>query len=145
MKKRYLLFVSLVLAALVAGCSNFSYQHPIGVPTVSISLGNRSLAQDRDTLNWVLSFTLNTYTLPGSPAGVINSFQLSSGGSLTAGLRVESCEPSTSTDCGPFKVDYSLEFTSYPPVGSYEIVSYTVVGQNGSVYTQRLPEPLVIH
>lgn len=144
MKKWYLTFMALVLAGAIVGCSNFSYQHPIGIPTVSLSLGNRSLTQDAYTGNWILSFTVNAYTLPGSPGGVINAFHLSSGSTLTAGLRVENCEPVTATDCGPFAVDYNIEFASLPPADSYVITAYTVVGQNGSVYTERLPEPIVI-
>ncbi len=129
----------------IAGCGNFNFGHPVGVPTVTLGIGDRSLTQDQDTGIWTLSFTLNAYTLPGSPAGVINSFQLQSGGNLTAGLRVEDCEPKTATECGPFTVKYSRGFTSYPPENSYIITAYTVVGQNGTVYTQVLADPLVIH
>jgi len=145
MKKTWLAAVAALLMFVLIGCNNFSYTHPIGIPTISLSLGDRSLTQDERTGKWILSFTMNAHTLPGSPSGVINSFELSSGGFLTAGLRVEGCEPVVSTDCGPFTVNYSLGFATYPPVGSYVITAYTVVGQNGSKYTERLAEPITIH
>jgi len=145
--QRGLILTMFALAGLLfAGCGNFKFGNPVGVSTVTLGIGNRSLTQDKDTYNWILSFTLNAYTLPGSPAGVINSFQLQSGGNLTAGLRVESCEATATTDCGPFAVNYSLDFgTTPPPSGSYVITGYTIVGQNGTAYTQVLADPLVIH
>jgi len=145
--QRGLILTLIALAGLfIAGCGNFNFGNPMGVSTVTLSIGNRSLTQDQNTNNWNLSFTLNAYTLPGSPAGVINSFQLQSGGSLTARVWVGGWEATATTDCGPFSVDYSLDLgTDLPPNGSYVITGYTIVGQNGTAYTQVLAEPLVIH
>ncbi|WP_293177356.1 hypothetical protein [Oceanithermus sp.] len=146
--KKYVLAGLFALTAtllVLTGCSNFSYSNPIGVPTVTLSIGDRSLTQDTNTGLWTLSFSLNAYTLPGSPAGVVNSFALQNGGSLSAGLRVESCGQEVATDCGPFTVNYSFQFAGYPPEGSYVITAFTVTGQNGTVYQQPLAEPLVIH
>jgi len=143
MKKWWLSIAAVLLMMVFVGCSNFSFTRPIGTPTVTISLGGKSLSQDSKG-NWILSFTVNAHTLPGSAAGVINNFALSSGSYLSAGLRVEQCEPTVETDCGPYSIDYSLTFSSLPPENSYVITAYTVVGQNGSSYTIDMPEPLVI-
>ena len=135
MKKWWFVITAVVLMLVFAGCSNFSFVRPIGTPTVTIALGDNTLVQDERTGNWILSFTISAYTLPGSAAGVINNFALSSGGYLSAGLRVEQCDPTAETDCGPYSIDYSLTFPSLPPENSYVITAYTVVGQNGSSYT----------
>jgi len=144
MKKWWLAIITAVFFLALIGCNNFSYRNPIGIPSLSLSLGDRKLTQDKETENWTLHFVMDAYTLPGSPAGVINTFHLANGGSLTAGLRVEECDPAPADECGPFSITYDIDFVDIPPVNSYVISAYTVVGQNGSVYTQKLAEPIVI-
>ena len=144
MKKWLLMGVFFLTLALTA-CNNFNFGNPVGTSSVTISLGDRSLTKNQDTGVWSLQFTLNAHTLPGSPAGVINSFTLDGGGTLTAGLRVESCPATSQNDCGPFSsVAYTEEFFAIPPAGSVVVTAYTIVGENGAVYTQKLADPLVI-
>ncbi len=144
--KRWILagFLAAVGLGLTA-CSNFSFQHPIGVPTVVVSVGDNSLTQDPDTGNWTLEFQLEARTLPGSPGGVIVSFSLDGGGQLDAGRRVERCPVTEAEPCGPFVTNYKREFTSYPPAGSYVINGLTVMGENGAVLHQALQAPIRIH
>ncbi len=139
--------IGLVLLSLgwLAGCGNFSFQNPIGVPTAVISIGDRSLTQDQTTGNWKLAFSLEARTLPGSPAGVILEFDLDGGGTLEAGRRVERCPATNPEPCGPFVTNYELEFVSYPPPGSYVVVGYRVMGENGAWMNVRMPQPLKIH
>jgi hypothetical protein len=141
--KRWIGFITLALAALLllAACSSY----PIGTPSAVISISNQSLTQDQKTGNWKLEFQLEARTLPGSPGGVILEYKLDGGGGLSAGRRIERCPATESDPCGPFTTDYTLEFTSYPPDGSFVVVGYTVMGENGAVATISLPAPLRIH
>jgi hypothetical protein len=143
--KKWLLLLTLTALFALVGCGNFNFGNPIGAPTVTLALGDSSLVKDTETGNWTLQFTVNAYTLPGSPAGVVNSFQLQDGGSLTAGLRVEACPATSDNDCGPFTKKYEIQFASYPPAGSYVITKYTVTGQNASMQTVSLADPLKVH
>ena len=130
---------------LLVGCSNFSFQNPIGVPSVVVSIGDNSLTQDETTGNWKLAFALEARTLPGSPGGVILEFDLDGGGTLEAGRRVERCPATNAEPCGPFVTNYELEFSTYPTPGSYVVVGYRVMGENGAWMNVRLPQPLKIH
>ncbi len=141
--KRWIGFMTLALAALalLAACSSY----PIGTPSAVISINNQSLTQDQDTGNWKLEFQLEARTLPGSPGGVILEYKLDGGGSLSAGRRIERCPTTEPDPCGPFTTNYTLEFTSLPPAGSFVVVGYTVMGENGAVATISLPAPLRIY
>ncbi len=144
--KRWWLGLWLVLGlGVFTACGNFSFQHPIGIPTVVVSIANNSLTQNEDNGNWTLSFELEARTMPGSPGGVILEFGLENSGTLAAGRRVERCPADSKEPCGPFTTNYTLEFASYPPPGSFVVVSYKVMGENGSSMEVRLPAPLRIH
>lgn len=147
MIKRALVGLLALTATLLAvtGCDLSAFTNPIGVPTVSVALGDVSLEQDANTGNWTLSFAVNVYTLPGSPAGVASSFRLQNGGTLSAGLRLDACPSDAPSSCGPFIKNYSLEFSSVPPTNAYVITAVTVTGENNAVYTQQLADPVVIH
>jgi len=143
---RTIVFIVLLLTVgMLTSCGNFKITNPVGLPTLSLGIGDRSLTYDNNSGKWTLEFTLNAYSLPGSPAGIINTYHLAAGGSLTAGTRVEGCPPTSDKDCGPFSTSYKLTRNSYPPEGSFVIDKYVVVGRNGKKLTQSLPEPLVIH
>jgi len=143
--KKIVFIVLLLTVGMLTSCGNFKLANPVGIPTLTLGIGDRSLTYDDNSGLWTLEFTLNAYSLPGSPAGIINTYHLAAGGALTAGTRVEGCPPTSDKDCGPFTTNYKLSFGGYPPEGSYVIDEYIVVGQNGKKLTQSLPEPLVIH
>ncbi len=144
MKKWWIiLIVAATLAVLISGCGNFRPGNPIGVPTVTISLGERSLTQSEK--GWTLAFTLKVYNLPGSPGGTINSFRLLGGGALTAGLYVSDCPVKTQTNCDPTEAPFKIDLSSYPPAGTYIITAYDAAGQNGKMLTIKLPTPLIVH
>ncbi len=145
MKRFGMIGLLLAFLGLFTACNNFSFQNPIGVPSIVVSIGDSSLTQDEATGNWKLAFTLEARTLPGSPGGVILEFDLDGGGTLEAGRRVERCPATNAEPCGPFTTNYELEFTSYPPAGSYVVVGYRVMGENGAWMHVRMPQPLKIH
>ena len=142
--------LSLAVGLLVS-CNNFSFQHPMGIPTASISVGDRSLTSSETTIGdevhilWTLAFTIEARTLPGSGGGVIHSYSLEGGGSLSAGTRVEACPSDSEEPCGPFVTSYSFEYLDSPPAeGSYVITGYDVVSDNGAVLHITLPAKLQI-
>jgi len=147
MKVRWYIILFFAASAMVAlsGCGRFKLGNQIGIPTAQIAIGDRSLTYDQVTHLWTLAFTLNAYNLPGSAGGTINSFNLKNGQKLTAGLYITDCPPKAQENCGPFAVNYSISFASYPPVGSYVITGYEATGQNGKFMTIDLATPLVIH
>ncbi len=134
------LFMALLV---VASSCNLGGLKSIGIPTVTLSTGDSSLTQD-DSGNWQVDFEVRAHTLPGSPAGSISKFELSSGDQIGAGLRVEGCEPKAQTDCGPFTKSYEIGFGATPPA-SLEITGYTLFGQNGTSRNVVLSVPLVIY
>jgi len=137
------LVLASVLAGVVSSCS-LDFVKSIGVPTITLSLGDVSRTQDADSGNWELEFSIEAYSLPGSPAGVINEFDLSAGGPLSAGLRVGSCAAETAKDCGPFTKNYTIGMGQNPPA-SLLITGYTAMGQNGQSKHVVLGTPLSIY
>ena len=129
------------LLVLFAACSFDAVTSPIGLPTVSLSVDNVQMSSDGTQTS--LSFTINAYTLPGSPAGTIVTYTFSDGTALS-GPRVEACPATATTDCGPYAVDFSATFAGTLPPEGLSIVSYVVVGQNGASATRTLPEPIVV-
>lgn len=145
MRRRWLGWLLFLGLGVLTACGNFSFQNPVGVPTVIISVGDNNLTKNPTTGTWTLAFDLEARTLPGSPGGVILEFGLENGGYLEAGKRVERCPADSEDPCGPFTTSYTLEFESYPPAGSYVVVSYKVMGENGAWMNVKLPAPLRIH
>ena len=139
--------ISLLIAflGLFAACNNFSFQNPIGIPSIVVSIGDSSLTEDQTTGNWKLAFTLEARTMPGSPGGVILEFGLENGTPLAAGKRVERCPADSKEPCGPFTTNYTLELASYPESDDFVIVSYKVMGENGASMEISLPAPLRIY
>ena len=143
--RRWLLLILASAPIVLAACSNFSFNNPIGLPTVVLSSGAPSVSFDATAGTWTLAFSIEARTLPGSPGGTINRFHLASGGQLSAGIRVEACPTTSTSPCTPVTASYVFTDVTLPPKGTYTVVGYDVVGDNGSSMTVSLPLPLQIY
>jgi len=143
--RRWLLFILAGAPLVLAACSNFSFNNPIGVPTLELGVEGGGVTLDPNTGKYILTFSINAYTLQGSPGGSINKFRLQGGKTLSAGIRVDACPVTASSPCGPFTTSYSFVFDLPPPEGTYTVVAYDVVGDNGAFMTITLPLPLQVY
>jgi len=142
MRKWLGVFAAAVLLAALAGCDYSAFTNPIGVPSVALSVSNVNTTSNDEGVT--LSFTIDTYTKPGSPAGTINKFTFTNDLEV-AGPRVEACPADAATACGPYTTEVSLTYAVAPEPGSVSITSCTIVGDNGAVYEYELPDPLVVY
>ena len=144
MRRGFVLGIFLAVGLLLGACGNFSFRHPMGIPTITYpDIGDFAMSSEAGT--YTISFTLNTYTLPGSPGGTI-SFRLQSGDLLPgSAMRVNACPGTADENCGPFSNRYGVNFDAPPSEGDLVIVSYQAVGDNGNMLEVRLPTPLRIY
>ena len=132
-------FLGALLLLVLAACGL-----ELGVPTVKLALGDVNMSQDQETGEWNLAFTIEAYTLPGSPGGTILYYELEGGEQLTSWTRVASCPADSAEPCGPFVDNYTITYLARPEPGSVVIVAYKVMGDNERTARVVLPEPLKV-
>jgi len=133
-----------LLATVVLGlsaCSNFSYQHPIGVPTVVMERPQVSPDVANNTLTVVFKF----HTIPGSPGGLVAKLDVDPPFPDYAPLiDVPACPASATADqCA--RSEWNLTIQPIPSIGSFVVRALTVQGYNGAVMRVALPTPAVIY
>ena len=144
-----LAFVALALT--LSACDFSVFTNPIGVPTVALSVQNVQAQYDANSGSTTLSFTIDAYPLPGSPAGTVASLTLELNDGTTvqevplAGFRVEACSVDATTTCAPSSTSVSFSLGGGVPPGSIVLTAYTAVGDNGASMTRILNEPLAVY
>jgi len=143
-----LAFVALALT--LSACDFSVFSNPIGVPTVSLSVNNVEAKADTNTNLMTLSFTVDAYPLPGSPAGTVASLtlELNDGSAIyqvpLAGFHVEACPPDAAATCATSTTSVTFTLGILDP-GSISLTAYTAIGENGSSMTRTLPAPLAVY
>jgi len=139
--KRLLAVAFLLLGAgFLSGCGNFSFQNPIGIPTVKIER-----PVDRvDTENNKTILQLQFYTLPGSPGGVVTNLDIDPDPDMSPLILVKACPVDQRDPCGPF-VSQEISFSGILPPGSIVMRSFTVEGFNGARKVFVLNPPYILH
>ncbi len=125
----------IALGLALAGCNNDLGVYTVGAPTAIINFKTitASLASGQGSVG----YTIEAYSVPGSPAGIVQAFVTRSGLDLPIGLYVEKCIVSgtggaiNQKPCGPFAsgaISQSFPSTS---LEDFDIVGLRVQALNG--------------
>ena len=150
MKRFGMIGLLLGFLGLFAACNNFSFQNPIGIPTVEIE---RPI--DRvDTENNKTILQLQFYTLPGSPGGIITNLDIDPAPDISPLILVKACPVTEKDDegnekprkdpCGPF-VSQEISYNGILPPGSIVMRSMLVKGFNGAQKVFEFNPPYILH
>ncbi len=140
--KRFGMIVVLLLGlGLLAGCGNFSFQNPIGAPTIVMERTDVTLNTDEDKLEIQFLF----HALPGSPGGVVLKLDFDDPTpDFAPSIGVPACPFDAKVeDCE--RVDWKLTVSPIPPVGSMVVRAIKVQGYNSAIMDLRLPSPVVVY
>ena len=126
---------------LLVSCGNFSFQNPIGAPTVVMERPDAVPNTDENELEVQFQF----HTLPGSPGGVVLKLDFDDPIPDYAPLiDVPACPFDAKVeDCK--RVPWKLTISPIPSAGSMVVRTIRVQGYNGAVMDIRLPSPVVVY
>ncbi len=127
--------------SLFTACGNFSFQNPIGAPSVVMERPTVTPDPENDQLAVLFKF----HTLPGSPGGVVLALDFDDPYPDFAPLvDVPACPVSAKPDeCA--RVQWDVTLSPIPTIGSLVVRAIKVQGYNGAVMNISLPSPAVVY